>query len=576
MKTSFFKILLILCLASYAIAQTQPSETPAQAAGVLKANTRLVLVDVVATDNKGVPVTGLSAQDFTVLEEGRAQEIRSFSFQKPNGVSGGEVRNARKLPPNVYTNVPAYKPDGALNVILLDALNTTALNQATLHDSLLKVLQKLPNDRPVAVYALGLHLTLLQDFTTDPSLLQNALKAYKDKRSPLLENPTGGAREEYIPSSIAQSLPPGMLARIREFVEANVASTTDLRVDYTLNALQALARSLAGVSGRKNLIWISESFPLTINSGSTLNLSHGARGDRNYGPQLAHTADLLINSQVALYTVDARGIVNDSIYSAGGLASTTDSMGRPLSNPNVQREQASEDNSEAHANRSTENDIAQRTGGEAFYNTNDFSKAIVKSMDDGSTYYALAYSPENKNWDGKFRKIQVKTSRSGVKLRYRSGYFAGDPRAFEKEDPAQRNRDLAQVLNLDFPASTEILFDAQVNPPSEATGNKAEIQFHIDPHGVVLEKQEDNLYHADLTCAVQIYSSQGAPLRTEAAGLKANLPEDIYQRVMSSHIPCKQLIELPAGDYLFRLGIRDNRTGHMGTADAKVSIPAAK
>jgi len=565
-------VLLTLLVSAFAQAQTTPEEKPST---VVRVNTRLVLVDVVAIDRKGAPVPDLTAQDFTVLEDGQPQQVRNFSFQKASTVSAGENAAPRPLPPDVFTNVPSYKSGGALNVILLDAMNTTTLNQAALHDNLLKVLQKLPNDRPLAVYVLGARLTLLQGFTTNPALLQTAMKAFKEKKSPLLENATGGLRNEWVPPAVAQQMPAGMLSRVQEFAQATVAASTDLRVTYTLDALQALARSLAAYPGRKNLIWVSESFPLVIMSEHDLNLSHGGRGDKNYSLQLEHTADILTSAQVAVYTVDARGITNQSFFSAGGTASTSDEMGRPLANPTARQQQAGLDTNEAQSNRATENDVAQQTGGEAFYNTNDFGKVILKSIEDGSTYYTLAYSPENRNWDGRFRKIQVKTSRSGVKLRYRTGYIAADLRAYEKQSPAQRNHDLAQALNFDFPASTALLFEARVLPPSESAGNKLKVTFAIDPHPIVFEKQQDGLQHADLTCAVQVYSSKGEPLRTEAANLKAALPVDIYENVMKTHLPCQQLIDLPAGDYFLRLGIRDNSTGLIGTADARVSVTAA-
>ena len=561
-------LVFVCCVGLFASAQTQTS--PEAPSTVIRANTRLVLVDVVATDKKGVPVTDLAERDFTVLEDGKAQQVRSFSFQAPNQVAAGDSAAPRNLPANVFTNVPGYKPDGAINVILLDILNSTTLNQTTVQDNLLRVLQEIPGDRPVAVYALGRQLVLLQDFTTDPSLLRNAVKAIHDKHSHLLENATGGASAGWIPRSMAEQMPAGMLARIKEFIDSSTTGSTDLRVAYTLDALQALARSLSGYPGRKNLIWVSESFPLVITSGSSLNLEHGGHGNRNYGQPLAHTADLLTSAQVAVYTVDARGVVNHSFYSVG--SGTSDDMGRPMSNPRTAGAQISSESDERLASQAAESDVAERTGGEAFRNTNDFGKVILKSMEDGSTYYTLAYTPENRSWDGRFRKIQVKTSRSGVKLRYRTGYFATDPRAFEKESPAQRDRDLAQALNIEFPVSTALLFQVRINQPSEKTGGKAQALFAIDPRPIVFEKRQDGLEHADLTCAIQVYSADGKPLRTEAAGLKAALPEDIYQRVLKSHLPCNQSFELGPGDYVLRLGVRDNGTGLIGTADARVSV----
>lgn len=570
MKSVFaFCTLLSFTLSSFAQSQ---SATDSQASTVIRANTRLVLVDVVATDHKGAPVAGLTAQDFTVLEDGKPQTISNFGFQQPNAVSAANSPAPRKLPPNVFTNVPSYRPGGALNVILLDALNTTNLNQATVKDNLFKVLHKLPTDRPIAVYILGQNLILLQDFTTDPAVLQNALASLKGRNSPLLGNATGGLNDQWVSPAVAQQMPAGMLQRVQEFKDANIAATTDVRAAYTMDALQSLARSLAAYPGRKNLIWVSESFPLSISNTSTLNLAHGSRGDKNYSLGLARTADILTSGQVAVYTVDARGITNAPIFSASGMSSDSDDMGRRLSNPNVQQEQTSRNASEIQDSQTTQSDVAERTGGESFRNVNDFGRVILRSIEDGSTYYTLAYSPENRNWDGRFRKIQVKTSRSGVKLRYRTGYFAADPRGYEKEDAAQRTHDLAQALNLQFPASTALLFEARVLPPSQSTGNKVAITFAIDPHPIVFDKRPDGLVHADLTCAVQIYSTRGEPLRTEAANLNAALPPDIYERVMKSHLPCQHSIDLPAGDYLLRLGIRDNSTGLMGTADARVSV----
>ena len=113
----------------------------------------------------------------------------------------------------------------------------------------------------------------------------------------------------------------------------------------------------------------------------------------------------------------------------------------------------------------TMRDMADRTGGMAFYNTNGLDGAIRKSIEDGSTYYTLAYYPEDKNWNGKFRKIQVKVNRSGVKLRHRMGYYAVDPRLFADQNQKQQESAFGLALNLDSPISTGLPFNALVIPP---------------------------------------------------------------------------------------------------------------
>src|SRR6266849_947522 len=158
-----------------------PASPPAQAAGqassqvasepaaVLKVTTRLVVVDVVATDRKGLPLTDLKAEDFSLQEEGTEQKVKVFSFQQP---SQTETPTAPvKLPANMVSNVPTYQASRTLSVLLLDGLNTDLVNQKYVRQEMIKFLEKLPAGQPVAVYALGGKLRLLQDFTTDPGLM---------------------------------------------------------------------------------------------------------------------------------------------------------------------------------------------------------------------------------------------------------------------------------------------------------------------------------------------------------------------------------------------------------------------
>src|SRR5437762_1358726 len=148
------KSILVLVLCAHSGAQTDPAASPAstpaasrpadddkvvtqekpkpvyESSTVLKAITRLVVVDVVATNKNGEPVTDLKPADFTVLEDGTPQEIRSFNFQKGGSLAAAaKPVSHRPLPPNVVTNVPEYSSHGSLNVILLDSLNTLTLDQ---------------------------------------------------------------------------------------------------------------------------------------------------------------------------------------------------------------------------------------------------------------------------------------------------------------------------------------------------------------------------------------------------------------------------------------------------------------
>jgi VWFA-related protein len=547
-------------------AQQQPASASAT---VLKVTTRLVVVDVVATKD-GRAVTDLERGDFTVLEDGKEQEIRGFGLQKPSlTASPKSAVVVRKLPEGVATNVPQFNFNNTLNVVLLDALNTTAPNQAYVRQEMINYLRKMPEGQPVAVYLLTSKLTLLQDFTTDPEVLQAVVKKIKGRISPVLDSPTGGPDAEILPAGAVDSglVSGDMLQSIMSFEQERVAFQTDIRVTYTMSALKAISRSLAAYSGRKNLIWISEAFPLSIDPNLELTLNSFA-GTRTYSEQIAGAADALTDAQIAIYPIDARGLVTSSLFDASN--SGRDKFGRARTGPRmgaaIQQESAA-----LQAVHATMQDMAERTGGQAFYNRNDIDAAIRRSIEDGSTYYTLAYYPANKDWNGKFRKIHIKTARAGVKLRHRLGYYAVDPRAYAEMNHKQQGEAFTEALSLDSPVSTALLFEAAVVPPSEKTQNKVQVNFGIDPHALNFESRADGLQHATVACAVEAFA-KGKSIKIWSSTVNASLKPETYTRVMQSTFPCHQSIDLPAGTYTLRLGVRDENTGLLGTANASVTV----
>src|ERR1700760_3478672 len=172
--------LFLLAVSSFTCAQdSQAGEQAAvdkvyQSKETLKANTRLVQVDVVATDSKGTPIADLRNEDFTLLEDGKPQKISGFAFQHPGN---GPSETARSLPPGVVTNAPRYKAT-SLNVMLIDTLNGDFGEQAYVKDQLLKYLSSAQPDRPIAIFALQEHLLLLHDFTTDAAALRQSVEHF--------------------------------------------------------------------------------------------------------------------------------------------------------------------------------------------------------------------------------------------------------------------------------------------------------------------------------------------------------------------------------------------------------------
>jgi VWFA-related protein len=438
---------------------------------------------------------------------------------------------------------------------------------------MIRYLEKMPEGQPVAVYTLGTKLTLLQDFTNDPAVLKAVVKELKMKVSPLQDNPTGGPDIELLPAGLADSgmMPAGMLDAMQRFEQERIGFQTDLRITYTVNALTSIARSLSGYPGRKNLIWVSEAFPLSIDPNMELTGDIFA-GTRNYGQQIAKAADALIDAQIAIYPIDARGLAPPAAFSAAN--SGRDKFGRSLGRGNRMGAVIASESAQRQNVHGTMQEMADRTGGKAFYNTNGIDEAIRKSIEDGSTYYTLAYYPENKNWNGKFRKIQVKVNQHGVKLRYRMGYYAVDPRVFVDQNQKQQMAAFELALSPDSPISTALPFNALVIPPAEKSPNTVRVNFGVDPHAISFEKQADGLEHATVECTVQVFSAKGKPMGGKLTTVNAALKQETFDKVMQDTFPCQQAVDLAPGSYFLRLGVRDDRTGLIGTTNAKVSIAA--
>ncbi|MFQ5723553.1 MAG: VWA domain-containing protein, partial [Terriglobia bacterium] len=395
---------LLLVGSAWLAAQQLPPSQPS--AAVLRVTTRLVLVDVVVRDKDGNPVRDLTKEDFVLLEEGEPQEIATFSFKQP----GQQAPPPPPLPPNVFTNRPEYTaPPGPLTILLLDVLNTRFTDQAYVRDQMMRYLteQLEPNQR-TAIFALGGRLHLLQNFTTDPQLLRAALAQFAGEQSGELRRGQATEIAPEILSVMAQFPYQRALESLQQFNTEQAYQSVDRRVATTLKALRMIARSTAGYPGRKNLIWVSSAFPFTLEP-------QDFEQYRSYADEMQQTASLLTDARVAVYPVDARGLVGSSGFSA-----TTSGA---LSGPGLAG-QLSQESESLTSTQHSMRQLAKDTGGRAFVNRNDIDIAVQLGVADGSTYYSLGYYPTNKDWDGKFRRIEVRLLRKGVEVRHRRGYYA--------------------------------------------------------------------------------------------------------------------------------------------------------
>ena len=358
---------------------------PAQtAAPTLKITVREVLLDVLITDKAGQPVTGLKAADFTVTEEGQPQVIRRLNEHHPMSAADvDKLTAAPALPPNTFTNFTPVRNTNASTVLLLDAMDSPIGAQMMMREQLINYLKHMQPGPPIAIFQLDTEMRLIQGFTSDPKVLLAAAESKRDM--PSLAKPTAAPR-----SYTADAL------------YRRVLSET-LR-----NGMRVLGSYLAGFPGRKNLIWFTGQVPMTIMGFGFGNpFRDGLTVNGGTGDELTDLTDVLTVSRVAVYPVDTRGLsaAPDQFGAGQRRAAFPNPGSRVFDHTNMDM-------------------VAEQTGGNAYYNTNDFAHVIAEVVNNGSSYYTIAYATTNNKWNGKLRHIKVAVDRPEVHLQHREGYYA--------------------------------------------------------------------------------------------------------------------------------------------------------
>lgn len=525
---------------------------------VLRATTRMVLVDAVVTDSEGKPVTGLKAEDFTILENGKKQTVKAFGAHVAQ--SAAQKSSApQHLPEGFFTNIPEFTAgDAPPAVILVDFLNTLPADQAYMRDQFVSFLKRTAQRRNICIYALGKRLRLLQDFTNDTQLLLQSLDKSSTGSFSVNEQDPDSRPGDMILQGL-QGIPgtEALAAGIQQMQEEAGHFGFDYRFITTMEAFQRIAHNLAGYPGRKSLIWVSATFPIGIQQLK----------QRNYFEEFHKTASLLEDAQIAIYPVDPQGLVGNLLPDAS--AGPNGPVGPHGDSQMISQMTSGSVNLQSM--HFTMNYVANWTGGRAFYGRNDVDEEISKAVDDGSTYYALGYYPTNKEWNGGFRKIEVKVERSGLHVRHRDGYFANDTtKRTEKQKQAARLEFLT-ALRFESPAATGLPFVAQVIPPNKDQ-QTVEVDFGVDPHAVIFESQSDNLQHAHLDFAIVAFNASGIKVKNQFDVVDTHLTPDRYATIMSTRLGFRQKINLAPGKYLLKIGVRDIDSDTMGTVTGKVEV----
>lgn len=149
---------------------------------------RKVLVDVVVTGHGGKPITGLPEKDFEVLDNGKRQQIRSFTQHRPTPPPEHELSEMPYLPRNTFTNFSKVPANAPLNVVLLDFGNTPWEYVPYVREQVRKFFLEQPLHARYALFVMGAgKLSMIQGFTAHKKLLLAAIDS-KATRSMLFES----------------------------------------------------------------------------------------------------------------------------------------------------------------------------------------------------------------------------------------------------------------------------------------------------------------------------------------------------------------------------------------------------
>jgi VWFA-related protein len=563
-----FVVLLLFASAASVVAQQAGDSQPASSGVTLKVNARITLVDVTVTDSKGKPVHGLTQADFTVKEDGKPQPLKSF--QEYGAAIPPAQPAPAPLPPNVYSNAQPPPPtSGAVDILMFDNLSTglaRGLKEApdqVMYEKAqaLRYLNSMPAGTQVAIVELADGVRVVQSFTSDRDLLLAAIHT-------LVYQPVQGAVD---PMNLEHAC-----------IIANRQS------ELVLNGLARAAAFLAGVKGRKNLIWFTPGTPWLTNYKRFSRV----RCLRDFTSRLTGVYGELTAAQVALYPVDPRG-VEDCLHSVGTTPADTNASGPPsptgLANLGCVNVLPDEHQSL--------DDMARATGGEAYYNRNDVDGAIHDAIATGTDYYALSYAPPDPKYDERYHTINVKVDRPGLRLVYRDSYTSLDPATMAAmAEPAKKAHVNAgpnlgafeMALGHGASPSTQLLFNVRVTAAAKAAGLPAigslspalkgkplvryDFGFSLPSDQITLATASDGARKGSLDLAIAVYDGDGRMLNfVSQTGVVAVKPERMAQFLQKPfQIPLQ--LDLPPGKIFVRVGVRDVVSEKIGTFEIPVTV----
>ncbi len=532
-------VLMVLVLLCAALPSQQQSEY------VLRVESDLVLVNVTVRDKSGNFVQGLKPENFTILEDNKAQKIVSFDVENVDAVPPLDVTQAKPLPePAPAQTSPAASAantalqfkDRRLIVLFFDlsAMEPDEIDHAVTAAEHYVDTQMAPADL-VSIVSLGSSLQVNQDFTTDHALLKKQLEQFSSGSGQGFEEGTTGTTE---------GTPDTGQPFTADDTEYNIFNT-----DRRLEALRSVAEKLSYVQQKKSLIYFSSGMDRT--------------GIENQS-ELRAAVNAAVRSNLAIYTMDMRGL---QALVAGGEAQNASLRG-------VSAYSGQATLNALNSNFTTQETLvtlASDTGGRAFLDSNDFSKIFRGVQQDTSTYYLLGYHSTNPAQDGHYRRIAVKSNVPGVKIDYRRGYYA--PADYQHSTKDDKERQLEQELASELPATDLPLYLGVAYFRLE--GNKFFVPISlVVPGSQIPFVRNSDRDKATLDVIGMVLDSEHHPLNRIRDTVK--LAVNTSAEVQKKNVQYDTGMSLLSGNYHLKFVVRENQTGRMGSFETDIGVPDLK
>jgi VWFA-related protein len=545
MMTRFSRFTATFTIATMTFAQQVGENKQSGDTHTFSVTTQLKIETVLVKDKNGNPVEGLTAKDFTVTEDGVAQEIKFFEYQRLEEIIKAEPL-APLGPPKYFEKLPhtqisgevpgktQYK-DHRLLALYFDMTAMPPPDQLRSLDAATKFIktQMTAADLVSIIQYAGGSVQVAQDFTAD-----------RERLLGIIQTMIVGDGEGIDPTTADASSSDTGAAFGQDDSEFNIFTT-----DRQLSALQTAAKMLGNLNEKKALLYFA--------SGLTLN------GVDNQA-QLHATVNAAIRAGVSIWAIDARGLV-----ASAPMGDATRGSPGGIGMYNGQSAMA------ASANFSKSQDtlwtMAADTGGKALLDNNDLSAGIVKAQKSVSSYYILGYYPTNEALNGKFRRIKISLNNGlNASLDYGQGYYAG--KVFAKFTAADKERQLEDALMLGDPI-TELTIAMEVD---YFQLNRAEYFVPIAvkiPGSELALARKGGAEHTLLDFITEVKDDFGTTIQNVRDKTDVKLSDTTAAELAKRRIQYVTGFTLLPGKYAVKFLVRDAETGRIGTFQTKFVIP---